>query len=342
MTSWRTRGSATVYENPWIRVREDGVDRPDGSAGIYGVVEVRKPAVFVVPMTDADEVVLVEVDRTPPARLVEVPAGGSDGEDLLLAAQRELREETGLVADSWQQVGSMSRSTGSATRPSTCTSPAACAPSDEPLEQDEEGITAVRTVPWAEVLEDGRGRHDHRRRDVAALMYAASPWAGSGDEASGLGGHGPGTGGADGEDPGYRQLDHLGERLVVAEHLLLAGAEEATAEAAAGAAGVQVTSACAPWSDRYTTVDPVPLCGPDRRGRSSSSRTGSTRDPQPATPTVGAPPSNTSMRMTRRAGPEPSPYGLTSSGPVSTVGSAPAAHALQSRTMTTARSPPRV
>ena len=90
MTLWRTHSSTTVYENPWIRVREDAVDRPDGSAGIYGVVEVRNPAVFVVPVTADDEVVLVEVDRYTTGVSLEVPAGGSDGEDLLVAAQREL------------------------------------------------------------------------------------------------------------------------------------------------------------------------------------------------------------------------------------------------------------
>jgi 8-oxo-dGTP pyrophosphatase MutT (NUDIX family) len=80
-------------------VREDEVTRPDGQPGLYGVVEVRAPAVFVVPVTDAGEVVLVEVDRyATGGRSWEVPAGGSDGQDLFVAAQRELLEETGLVA----------------------------------------------------------------------------------------------------------------------------------------------------------------------------------------------------------------------------------------------------
>ena len=108
MNAWVTRASTTVYENPWIRVREDQVDCPDGTPGIYGVVEVRNDAVFIVPVTDGDEVVLVEVDRYATGTLsLEVPAGGSDGEELLLAARRELSEETGLVADRWDRVGSM-------------------------------------------------------------------------------------------------------------------------------------------------------------------------------------------------------------------------------------------
>ncbi|HET9633323.1 MAG TPA: NUDIX domain-containing protein, partial [Terrabacter sp.] len=94
--TWPTTESRLVYENAWIRVREDAVTRPDGSDGTYGVVEVRRPAVFVVALTDEDEVVLVTVDRHTVGHSVEVPAGGTDGEDPLRAAQRELAEETGL------------------------------------------------------------------------------------------------------------------------------------------------------------------------------------------------------------------------------------------------------
>ena len=35
----RTLGSQVVYENRWMRVREDAIERPDGSRGLYGVVE---------------------------------------------------------------------------------------------------------------------------------------------------------------------------------------------------------------------------------------------------------------------------------------------------------------
>ena len=47
---WRVLGSRVAYENPWIRVREDRVLRPDGSPGIYGVVEMTA-AVGVVALT---------------------------------------------------------------------------------------------------------------------------------------------------------------------------------------------------------------------------------------------------------------------------------------------------
>ncbi|WP_426595720.1 NUDIX domain-containing protein [Cellulomonas sp. McL0617] len=178
MSPWRTRTSTTIYENAWIRLREDEVDRPDGSAGIYGVLEVRNPAVFVVPVTDDGHVVLVEVARyTTGSGSLEVPAGGSDGQDPLLAAQRELREETGLVADSWDAIGFMFALNGVSHAPEHVFLARGLRPSDAradvPTEQAEEGITAVRTLPWADVVRLVADGTITDGETVAALMYAA-------------------------------------------------------------------------------------------------------------------------------------------------------------------------
>ncbi len=177
MSTWTTRSSAVVYENPWIRVREDAVVRPDGSPGLYGVVEVRSPAVFVVPVTDDDEVVMVQVARySTGTTSLEVPAGGSDGEDPLVAARRELAEETGLMADSWQAVGSMFALNG------VCHAPEhvflarglrTASGSAVATEQAAEGISAVRRVPWAQAVGMVRDGTVTDGETVAALMYAA-------------------------------------------------------------------------------------------------------------------------------------------------------------------------
>ncbi|MBO3084087.1 NUDIX domain-containing protein [Cellulomonas fengjieae] len=173
MTHWPTHSTTTVYENPWIRVREDAVERPDGTAGVYGVVELRHPAVFIVPLTADDEVVLVEVVRHTTGRSLEVPAGGSDGEDLVLAAQRELREETGLVANHWEHVGSMFALNGVSHAPEHVYLARGLRSADEPVEQEAEGITAVRREPWPRVLELVADGSITDGETVAALMYAA-------------------------------------------------------------------------------------------------------------------------------------------------------------------------
>jgi 8-oxo-dGTP pyrophosphatase MutT (NUDIX family) len=97
---WTTLSTRCVYENPWIRVREDQVLRPDGSPGIYGVVHFKNRAVGVLPVEDDGAIWLVGQFRYPlNAYSWEIPEGGSpESESLEATARRELREETGLSA----------------------------------------------------------------------------------------------------------------------------------------------------------------------------------------------------------------------------------------------------
>jgi 8-oxo-dGTP pyrophosphatase MutT (NUDIX family) len=103
---WRMLGSRLVYENSWISVREDSVVRPDGEPGIYGVVHYKNTAVGVLPVED-DHVYLVGQYRYPLERYSwEIPEGGCpEYEEPLRAARRELKEETGLEAESWRRLG---------------------------------------------------------------------------------------------------------------------------------------------------------------------------------------------------------------------------------------------
>ncbi len=111
---WKTLASRIAYENAWVRLREDTVVRPDGGEGIYGVVEMR-PSVGVVALNAAREIVLVGQWRYPLGRYSwEIPRGGSlpDEPDIEAAARRELREETGVEAESWQRLGAVDLNNG--------------------------------------------------------------------------------------------------------------------------------------------------------------------------------------------------------------------------------------
>jgi 8-oxo-dGTP pyrophosphatase MutT (NUDIX family) len=104
---WSVIGSREIYINPWIRLREDHVIRPDGKPGIYGVVEFPTYALGIVPLDSDDNVYLVGQYRyTLGIYSWEIPEGGGDKRmPMLQSAQRELVEETGISASEWIDLG---------------------------------------------------------------------------------------------------------------------------------------------------------------------------------------------------------------------------------------------
>lgn len=100
--------SRVVYRNRWMTVREDGIRHPDGSPGIYGVVD-KPTAALIIPMEN-DGFHLVEQYRyTLSRRSLEFPQGTwpddreTGVEDL---ARAELAQETGLRAAVLERIGS--------------------------------------------------------------------------------------------------------------------------------------------------------------------------------------------------------------------------------------------
>ncbi len=106
---WKTLNQRLVYQNLWIKVREDQVLRPDGQPGIYGVVEFQNRAVGVLPVAPDGSIWLVGQYRYPlGAYSWEIPEGGSPpAESPEQTALRELREETGLSAGRLESVATV-------------------------------------------------------------------------------------------------------------------------------------------------------------------------------------------------------------------------------------------
>ena len=100
---WKKIARKSVYENPWIEVHEHSVLTPAGKPGIYGTVHFKNLAIGVVPLSKDGNTWLVRQYRFPLGEdSWEIPEGGGPLEiEPLLSAQRELKEETGLSAQTW-------------------------------------------------------------------------------------------------------------------------------------------------------------------------------------------------------------------------------------------------
>jgi 8-oxo-dGTP pyrophosphatase MutT (NUDIX family) len=104
----RPLNSRVVYRNPWMTVREDAIERDNGTRGIYGVVEKCDSAIILA--IDGDSIYLVEQYRYPiAANSLEFPQGGLERNDVDPAeiAREELHAETGLIAEKLDCLGAI-------------------------------------------------------------------------------------------------------------------------------------------------------------------------------------------------------------------------------------------
>lgn len=103
---WKTLSIQEVYDNRWIKVTHREVLTPAGTPGIYGVVHFKNVAIGIVPIDEEGNTWLVGQYRyTLDQYSWEIPEGGCPlGTDPLASAKRELKEETGMQAEHWEQI----------------------------------------------------------------------------------------------------------------------------------------------------------------------------------------------------------------------------------------------
>lgn len=105
LNPWKTKSTKVVYKNPWIKVREDKVVRPDGKDGIYGVVE-KAVGLGIVAIDEKQNVLLAGEWRYAIKKYSWSIIGGTleKGETPLKSAKRELLEETNTKARKWKHL----------------------------------------------------------------------------------------------------------------------------------------------------------------------------------------------------------------------------------------------
>ena len=169
---FRVFGSREVYRNPWVCVREDDVEHPGGARRPFAVIEM-KPGASVVAVNDREEVYLVSQYKFAVERdSLEAISGGIDpGETPLAAARRELKEEAGLEASEWLDLGAIDPFTTMLRSPNYLFMARGLREGD--AEPDDGEVLHVKRVPLAEALEMvWSGRITHAATGMALLKAA--------------------------------------------------------------------------------------------------------------------------------------------------------------------------
>lgn len=172
MGSWQTKSSKIVYENPWLKVREDQIVRPNGQDGLYGVVESKSDAVFVVPIDDEGNVYIVQQEHYTTRELAwQCVAGRTDGEPPEVAAKRELLEEAGLEASEITVLSRARTASGVTTFKTAICLARHLTPNNNHIDEEED-ITAIRKFPIADIKQMIFDGEIANTESIAALLLA--------------------------------------------------------------------------------------------------------------------------------------------------------------------------
>ncbi|MRS15855.1 ADP-ribose pyrophosphatase [Enterobacteriaceae bacterium RIT691] len=151
MSEIKTLSTQEIYRNQWMRLKEDRIERTDGSQGIYSVLE--KPDFAVIVPVMEGQIWVVEQYRYPlGARTIELPQGSwelSPDADPIAVAKGELAEETGLQAQKMVLVGYQKLAQGYSSQGYHIWLATDFVFSEQQLDAEEVGLTC-RQMPIAE------------------------------------------------------------------------------------------------------------------------------------------------------------------------------------------------
>ena len=170
--AWVRGEGRVVFENPWIKVTDHAATAPTGRPAAYGLIGFKNLAVAIMPIHEDGTITLVGQNRLPHADYSwEIPEGGSPlAEDPLEGAKRELAEETGLTAASWQEVLRAQLSNSVTDERMIGYLATDLSPGPAPAEADETEDIAVVRAPFREVLDAAVAGYIQDMLTVAMLL----------------------------------------------------------------------------------------------------------------------------------------------------------------------------
>ena len=113
MKKWQKVKTTKIHNfGNHYELHEDDVTTPGGNPGKYYVVRKHQYAAIIPIATNGDIYCVRQHRYTTNEITIELPMGNTDNQDPLIAAKRELEEETGLVSGSWEYVGRIQEANG--------------------------------------------------------------------------------------------------------------------------------------------------------------------------------------------------------------------------------------
>lgn len=165
--------SETLLKGRAFTIRRDTMKTPDGRETKFDIVE-HGGSVILIPIDDEGNLLFVRQYRHAAGMdLLELPAGTRDGDEPFEeCAAREIREETGMEAETLTYVGSFYLAPGYSTEYMGVF--LASDLKHNPLEADDDEFLSVEKIPIKQALEMAKRGEMPDAKTLAALMMAGS------------------------------------------------------------------------------------------------------------------------------------------------------------------------